>query len=270
MYLEAGNTDCRWPNAVWAWEFLRRNHSYRREFQAHQTKAPKLFELESGSRMIVGKGRYKRARAWGLLFFANPKLTAYEAGVFWKPSVFPGTIPVTLRDASRAASRERHVKMSACDRVILSSLWCRRLIFESINQSRHVILAPHKYWIQLYCDSAHPLDDNALISFRIDGAEHAEKRIESVRQLLKLHRSSGRKLSSISYRRGSEKLSSAITALDVAKEGGTYKDIASALFGRKLVEESWSGGHSPFKQKARRALERGRIYRDGKYLELLT
>jgi len=103
------------------------------------------------------------------------------------------------------------------------------------------MLAPHKYWIQLYCDSAHPLDDNALISFRIDGAEHAEKRIESVRQLLKLHRSSGRKLSSISYRRGTEKLSSAITALDVAKEGGTYKDIASALFGRKRIEESWSG-----------------------------
>ena len=264
------STGLRWPNAVWAWEFLRRNEDYQIDYRNHFESTPKSFVLPSGSHLIVGERRYKAARKWGLLFFADPSKSAAEAGVFWKPSVFPATIPVSLRNPEREKERERLGYWDEADMVILSELCCNRYIFESIHQSRHVVLAPRRYWLQLYCDSAHPLDDNALISFRIDGAHHANKRIESMKQLLALHRSSGRKLSSISRRRGTETLAHAITALDIREKGGSYKDIARHIFGQTLVDQSWSGGHSPLKQKARRALERGRQYRDGKYLELLS
>jgi len=263
------NTETRWPNAIWAWEFLRRNPQYRREYQRFGADHPGMGDLESGSRLIVGQQRYEQARRWGLLFPANPDLTAHEAGVFWKPSVFPATIPVSLRDPERERERGRLGRHSLSDMIILSDLACRRLIFESINKSRHVVLAPRRYWIQLYCDSSHPLDDNALVSFRIDGAAHANKRMLNMQQLLRLHRSSGRNLKAIRWRRDTQKLKAALMALDVHAMDGSYRDIAIAIFGRSEVRLNWEGGQSSLKQTARRALERGRVYRDGKYRELL-
>jgi len=264
------NTETRWPSAIWAWEFLRRNSEYRKDYDAMLADQPKTFELTGGSRLVIGEQRYERARHWGLLFPADPDLSAHEAGVFWKPSVFPATIPVSLRDPDRERERGRLGRHSFSDMVILSDLACRRLIFESINRSRHVVLAPRRYWIQLYCDTAHPLDDNALISFRIDGAEHANKRILNMQQLLRLHRSSGRELKAIRWRRDTGKLKSALMALDVRAMGGSYRDIAIALHGRSEVRNNWDNGTSSLKQSARRALERGERYRDGDYLGLLA
>ena len=258
--------DIRWPNAIWAWEFLRRNQTYQKDYLKHFEDGPKSFELPTGSQLIVGERRYRAARKWGLLFFASPFKAAYDAGVFWKPSVFPATVPVALRNLEREQQRERLGQREQSDMVILSDLCCRRFIFESINRSRHILLAPRRYWIQLYCDSQHPLDDKAVISFRIHGARHANKRISSVQQLLRLHKSSGRNINAIGYRRNIVPLSDAIAALDIKQSGGTYSDIASAINPPEIVEAQKAAA----KQKAVRALQRGELYRDGKYLELLS
>jgi len=258
------------PNAVWAWEFLRRNPEYQNDYRKHLDYGPKRFNLDSGSRLMIGDSRYRAARKHGLLFFADPYLSAYDANVIWRPSIFPATLPVSLRNISREQSRERHRNSEICDLVILSKLKCRRLLYESANQSRHVVLMAQRLWIQLYCDTSHPLEDDALIAFRIDGAKHANKRVKTMMSLLKLHKSSGRRFGDISVRQSTRKLNDALIALDIKSQGGTYKDIAQFLFGNSRVNEHWSGGHSPYKQKARRALERGRLYRDGKYFELLS
>ena len=258
--------DIRWPNAIWAWEFLRRNKHYQKDYFKHHQDGPKIYELPSGSQLIVGERRYRAARKWGLLFFADPLKAAHEAGVFWKPSVFPATIPVSLRNPEREKQRERLEKWENSDLVIISDLCCRRYIFESINQSRHVVLAPRRYWIQLYCDSAHPLDDQALISIRIDGARHANKRMSSFQQLLRLHKSSGRDIRAIGYRRNIAPLSNAITALDIKNTGGSYGDISKAITDIDIIDTQKAAA----KQKAVRALQRGELYRDGKYLELLS
>ncbi|MGB0905236.1 MAG: transcriptional regulator domain-containing protein, partial [Mangrovicoccus sp.] len=167
MQQEKCAAEIRWPNAIWAWEFLRRNQDYRQAFERHKGLGPKQMRLPSGSQLVVGDARYEAARQWGLLYFANPGLSAFEAGVFWKPSLFAATIPVSLRDPEREKDRERYAGSDETDMVILSELCCQRLIFESVNQSRHIRLAPRRFWIQLYCDSTYPLDDNALINFRI-------------------------------------------------------------------------------------------------------
>lgn len=270
MHQKTGATEIRWPNAIWAWEFLRRNQDYRLAFEQHRGLGPQQKILPSGSRLIVGDARYEAARNWGLLYFADPERTAYEAGVIWKPSLFAATIPVSLRDPERELMRERYADSSDTDMVILSELCCRRLIFESVNQSRHVRLAPRRFWIQLYCDSTYPLDDNALINFRIEGAKHAQKRIASIQQLIRLHNSTGRKLRTIGYRKNPERLSHALTALDIKAAGGSYRDIGRRIFPRLFTDANYRRHKPALKQKAIRAFERGRLYRDGKYLELLS
>jgi len=258
--------DIRWPNAVWAWEFLRRNQDYQSDYRDHHGSGPRATILPSGSHLIVGERRYRAARKWGLLFFANPDRPAHRAALFWKPSLFPATIPVTLRTIDEEKEKGRLVQHTDEDLIILSEICCQRYIFESVNGSRHVILAPRRYWIQLYCDSAHPLDDQALIYFRLDGAQHAYKRLNSFQQLLRLHKSSGRDISAIGYRRNITPLSNAITALDIKESGGSYGDISKAINDPDMIATQKAAA----KQKAVRALQRGELYRDGKYLELLA
>lgn len=258
--------DNRWPNAVWAWEFLRRNQNYRADYRAKASKLPRSSVLPSGSHLIIGERRYRAARKWGLLFFANPNLPADKAALFWKPSLLSATIPVTLRtlDEERELGRLAHCPEE--DLIILSEICCQRYIFESINGSRHVVLAPRRYWIQLYCDSTHPLGDKVLIYLRLEGSHHAFKRLSSFQQLLRLHKSSGRDVSSIGYRRNISPLSNAITALDIKESGGSYSDISRAINDPKVIETQKAAA----KQKAVRALQRGELYRDGKYRELLS
>ena len=256
---------------AWAWEFLRRNEDYRRDYWNAVSYLPNVEDLPSGSRLIIGERRYKAARKWGLLFFADPRKDAGRADVFWRPSLFPGTIPVSLRDRERELERDRYRKRALSDTVILSRLGCRRVLFESINQSRHVVLNARRVWLQLYCDSAHPVDDEAIIDFRFEGATHANRRMKHLRQLFELHRSMGRKMADIGYIRNANTFREAVIALDIRAMGGSYQDIAKALYGKRTVVESdWNNGCSRLKQKARRALERGRNYRNGKYLELLS
>lgn len=262
--------DFRWPNAIWAWEFLRRNPNYKQDFERYLGKGPVQKRLPSGSRLLIGDDRYEAAREWGLLYFADPNLTAYEAGVFWKPSTLAATIPVSLRDPMREKDRERYGSSKADDMVILSKLSCERLLFESINNSRHVLLAPRRLWIQLYCDSAHPLGDTALVNFRIEGARRVNERITSLQHLIQLHRSAGRKLSTIGHRRNTDRLAQALIALDVKAAGGSYKDIGQEIFPKLFTQSNYQKHKSALKQKAVRAYDRGRIYRDGKYLELLS
>lgn len=269
-----GNTDmCAkrflMSNAAWAWEFLRRNMDYRLDFTKEHWNRPHMENLSTGTRLVIGKRRYQRARKWGLLFFADPDFTALQTEVFWKPSVFPATVRVKLGDPEIETLMERANFCSVSDSVILSQLCCRRILFDSINHSRHIVLNARRYWFQLYCDSPHPLDDEAVIHFRIDGVKHSKQRMKTARQLLELHRSSGGKLSQIGTRKNAQKLQEALIALDVNKADGSYRDIARHLVGDKQTDLEWDSGNCRLKDRARRALAMGKKYRNGDYLTLL-
>ncbi|MCF6221819.1 MAG: DUF2285 domain-containing protein [Robiginitomaculum sp.] len=256
-------------NAAWAWEFLRRNTDYRLDFTREYWDGPDIEHLDTGTRLIIGKRRYQRAREWGLLFFADPDRSALETEVFWKPSAFPATLRVKLGDPQMENVHGQRNFDHVADSVILSELSCRRILFDSINQSRHIVLNAPRYWYQLYCDTPHPFDDEAVIRFRIDGAKHSEQRMKTARQLLELHRSAGGKLSQIGTRKNAQKLQEAIIALDVNKADGSYRDIARYLVGNKQTDLEWDSGNCRLKDRARRALAMGKTYRNGDYLTLL-
>ncbi len=269
-----GNTAVRakkilMSNAAWAWEFLRRNTDYRMDFTKEYWDGPDVKDFETGTRLITGTRRYQKARKWGLLFFADPDRSAMETEVFWKPSVFPATVRVKLGDP-QLENEHGHTNFGGVmDSVILSELSCRRILFDSINQSRHIVLNARRYWFQLYCDTPYPINEEAVIRFRIDGAKHSEQRMKTARQLFELHRSTGGKLSQIGPRKNAQKLQEALVALDVNKADGSYRDIARYLVGAKRTDLEWDSGNCRLKDRARRALAMGKKYRDRDYLTLL-
>ncbi|PCI52871.1 MAG: hypothetical protein COB36_14285 [Alphaproteobacteria bacterium] len=257
------------PNAAWAWEFLRRNKQYRKDFTKAFRDSPSVEELVTGSRLIIGKRRYQKARDWGLLFFADPDFNALTTEVFWKPSAFQSTVHVELGDPM-IETKHIHSNFGCVDEsVILSKLCDHRVLFESINQSLHVVLNTRYYWFQLYCDTKHPNGDEAIIRFKVDGASHSLGRIKTIEQLLNIAHETGEEINQLASANRAKVLGESITALDIKRYGGTYKDIACALVGTKRTENEWENGHSALKEKARRALVRGRKYRDGEYLSLL-
>ena len=257
------------PSAAWAWDMLRENMDYRHDCIDGLKHSPKIIELESGCRLLIGNRRYEKARKWGLLFFVDPDLNALEADVFWKPSDYPATVHVRLGRPQDDIQKDNRNFGRTSDTVMLQEFCCHKTLFESINGSRHIVLKSGRYWFQLYCDSPHPIGDKALIEFRVDGGLHSNKRMNCMRQIIALHRSRGGKLSQIGYRRNTERLQKYLIALRAKKDGGDYRDIAIALMGEEYVDEVWGDGHSPLKQQVRRIYKNAEEYRNGKYLSLL-
>ena len=257
------------PSAAWAWDMLRENSDYRHDCIDGLKHSPKIVKLDSGCRLLVGNRRYEKARKWGLLFFVDPDMSAIEADVFWQPSYYPATVHVRLGRPQDDMQIDNRNFGRTSDTVMLQEFCCRRTLFESIKGSRHIVLKSRRYWFQLYCDTAHPIDDKALVEFRIDGGLHSNKRINSMRQIIALHRSHGGKISQIGYRKNTERLQNYLIALKIKRRGGDYHDIAIALMGENFVDEAWDGGHSPLKQKMCRIYKSAQEYRDGKYLSLL-
>ena len=70
------------PSAAWSWDILRENMDYHHDCVEGLKHGPEIIELESGSRLIVGKRRYAKARKWGLLFFADPDKSHWKRMCF--------------------------------------------------------------------------------------------------------------------------------------------------------------------------------------------
>lgn len=257
------------PNAAWAWEFLRRNKLYQRDFTKAYGDCPHVTDLATGSRLVIAKKRYETARNWGLVCFADPDFNALETEVVWKPSAFNATVRVKLGDLKTECESPHRNFGRIEESVILSELPCRRVLYESVNNSRHIVLCTQKYWFQLYCDTEHPSGDKVIIRFRIDGGRHSLERMKRIAELLSLAHSSSEEISQIGTQKTTQMLQDSIIALDTKSIGGSYKDISCALVGEERTIEEWNSGNCVLKDKARRALAMGRRLRDHDYLSLL-
>ena len=260
----------RLPNAAWAWEFLRRNPAYRADFRAAQQVRVERRVLPSGSIFYIARDPLLQAQNHGLLRFANPDKRAIDADVFWHPDLLAGALRVKL-------TRPDETVMDAADphdTIILSALQTRRVMLQTLDGARHILLNGERFWIHLYSIKRAPPDDFAAIDMRLDGAKHMLRRIDTATQLLSLHRSSDGKLSLIGRRKNAERLTSAIMAYDIwhgfERPKGGLRDIAIALRGEAQVNEDWTGSSRYLKDFARRARDRGDRLVSGGYRDLLT
>src|SRR5580658_4569286 len=71
----------------WAWEFLRRNPTYRAAWHQHAKNDGAAGPADI--KLISRRAPDPDAQLWGLLAFENPDLPALEARVFWSPKVCP-------------------------------------------------------------------------------------------------------------------------------------------------------------------------------------
>ncbi|PCI53378.1 MAG: hypothetical protein COB36_13150 [Alphaproteobacteria bacterium] len=195
------------PNAAWAWEFLRRNPNYICDWNSLQKSRLESVELVTGGSLIRASQRDLLAEKWGLLFMANPALDAKMANVFWQPSVFPAALQVFLKPFTSKLEDES-------GRGILN-LQTRRVSYNTLDGTRHILLCGDRFWIQLFCKDCKLTGENVHIEFHINPDDGAERRLDTAAQLLSLYRSSGRKLALIGRKKNSQNLAEALVALDI-------------------------------------------------------
>lgn len=258
------------PNAAWAWEFLRRNPDYARDYRAAGRLPRGFLTLRSGARFYRPRRRYRTIEEWGLLHPADPDKGPFEADVFWRPDLLAGALNVWLAPifGEGADSVEED------DVIVLSAIGTRRVLLDAVSGARHILLNGERFWIQLVCEPPLPVGEMAEIRIRIDGGAHARRKLDTAAQLLSLHRSAGGQLSLIGRNRNAEPLARALIAYDIWHgfncEKGGYRQIAEAFFGRARVAEEWSDPSRCLKDQARRAVTKGEELVAGGYRNLLA
>lgn len=213
-----------------AWEFLRRNPDYRREFAS----------------VAAGRSRALDAR-WGLRFPADPEVGATEADVFWRPEIAPGiVVPLAPGETcgrsivlslppgrARAAEDGVHIRLAAGLQVLLRGL-------DQASGPMVVLLAYDGHF-----------------GLRVRAAE-ALDRASRGRPPLKSRLTTAQRM----------RLARSLVALDGRLRGESYRVVAAGLFGEKAVtDEAWRT--ASLRATTIRLAQAGRALMEGGYLKLL-
>lgn len=262
--------DIRLPSAAWAWQGLRRNKAYRDAYVNHRKAAPKTKKLKSGAQLMTAGEACKNAHKFGLLTFADPDKQAADANIIWRPDLLAGALRVRLSPFNDPdfADDEEH------DIIALSALKTHRVMLDTEDGLRHILLAGDRFWVQLFAHPPYPKTDESIIRIRIDEALHGMRRLDTAAQLLSLHRSAGGKLSLIGRRKKPTSLLRALGAFDIwhgfERPKGGLEDVASFLCGGTRIKNDWNTNDRNLRVQAQRWVKRGEAFVERGYLDVLT
>lgn len=258
--------DWRLPNPAWAWEYLRRNPDYQRDFAASQAGRQTYIHLATGCLLLRETRSWLDAQKWGLLSFEDPKIPASRANVFWRPDLLAGALKVQLYPIEDDAMRPDIDQ----DEIILSRIQTKRVVLETVDGIVHLLMGGDRFWIHLYCENARVVNDRARVGVQIEGMKHFQRRLDTAAQLLSLYQSSGKKLSLIGRNKSSKRLADGLIAYDIIQAGGSHKDAAIAVYGRATVKQNWNQTGSYLEDTTRRLIHRANHLVKTGYRDFLT
>lgn len=256
-------------NGAVAWEGLRRNRQYREDWKRVAKHVPKSTALRTGARYLKGNQHSIDAQKWGLVTFSDPDKAAPLKPVLWQPGVLAGALRVRLvPDKTR-----RDTCNETQDRIVLSRLKSDRYIVDQIDGVRHIRLGGDQFWIQLFAQQDTEISEDLEVKLRIDGPHTMGRQLDSAAQLLSLYRRDDETPTLIGRRKPTMRLTTALRAFDIWNgfecPKGDLKDVASMLVGRARVQQDWGKNDRALKAQARRAIQRGEAFVEGRYRRLL-
>jgi hypothetical protein len=239
------------PRTGWAWEFLRRNPDYRRDYADH-----------SELRTLSGPPEQRGALAWGLLRFEDPAFDARTANVLWQMKVCRDVLP--LAAAPMRAGTE-------ADTLHLSALQCRTAVYDyGIEDRREVLLAQDGRSLQLTIFGATPLDEALLLTPALPGARYSKSRLLAVRRLADAVKYGCLRPSLYRRERQCNRLARVSQALDGWLSKAPQREIAAALFTTDRVKRDWQDSRNHLRDHVRRAIAYGRELMTAKYHRFLN
>lgn len=188
-------------------------------------------------------------------------MPALRAEVFWR-----------VEDYQRVLSayvRQRDAPGFGCV-VALGDLRCRKTLLRMPDGTQHLLLRDRKRVVQLQCVGAEIGDDPFALEIVIDRFPDVEHRLQLIKQLADLYRrrrvgdrTGGWTVEAMRHR-------DALLALDLRRQGRSYREIATVLYGEDAVRQRWSNPDQTMKNRVIRSVKRGLRLSAGDYRALLT
>jgi hypothetical protein len=240
----------------WAWEFLRRNEIYIRDFRANRAGAPPTMKHSSGAKILRLRRQVLAAEKWGLQLFGNPNISALEAPVFWIPAVTQHVVTCTARAAN---DYQKNTMSLAAFGGLRAAL---------VTSSGEYITLHHQQTsaCMVVKNSTFLIGESAL-TFEICGLNEVKQACETLKILNDLR--SDRSEFTPAHSHNRSKYLDYLVALDGRLVGRSYRDIAEVLYGCEHIGSSWTDDSRGFKSKVRRAVESGLALMNCGYRDLL-
>jgi hypothetical protein len=240
----------------WAWEFLRRNEDYQRDFRINRAGHPVLIKHASGAVVLRLRRRVLAAERWGLHCFADPRKSAHDAHVFWLEKQLRTSVNCTLRIANDNELGALGLASFAGQRQVLVT-----------PRDELAVIAGDRLSACMVVRNATFLIGESVVTFEIRGLENPSNTIDAVSNLGRLRSNRGKGDGLHSEFRS--KYFDYLVALDGHLAGHSYRTIAEVLYGSDRIGPYWTDDSRGYKSKVRRAVRSGIALMNGGYRTLL-
>ncbi|HXE69356.1 MAG TPA: DUF2285 domain-containing protein [Hyphomicrobiaceae bacterium] len=243
-------------NSDLAWEFLRRNPEYQRDYRLFRRGADRPRRLGSGQFLTRLRRRSPRCERWGLDPLVDPACPAPTAPLCW---TIGEAAPVLDGIAVRATGQAPAA-----------------LSIKGYDAARHILIGPTGEEYVLLRDA------ERAATLRLEGSRASlgavnvtflvrdlpdpyllAQRFRTLRRLIDAPRQEVRPSRTRLFYRD------ALIALDARLVGLSHREIAVLLHGTGAVRSSWSCSSGSIRERVRNLLARGQALRDGAYRKLL-
>ena len=246
--------------ASWTWEVSRRHPKYIKLYKSLVNRGLETDKLGKETLKIIASRTYPELKEWGLLLPANPAHEAGKANVFWHPNAFKSLMRFHLVDADNVEDKSQYIK--------LSDYPAHRTHFKGADGSYHIRLMGENFWFQMQCDGIDLSDENVLIGVEFNRISDIEKRAKTASELFGIYDGSISKTEPLHLPKRVDLNQKCMIAYDVREAGGTWKDVAIALFGKEIIENS-GDEFDKYWQTSRNAYTRAKRYIYGDFLRIL-
>ena len=237
------------PLTGWSWEYARRSprlisaaRATRRHGRAHVYKRGR-------GEVIRLRRRCPEAEAFGLQYFPDPALSAFETVAFWLPEVISTSLEGAVEhdaETQRGAPPLRLDRLSGSRHYLIGPGRRPKLVITARGYAAYIALnddmlpAPQAAFLSLRLGSdrlgarnLHPV--SAFAAF-CEGAQPPARRVRGL---------------------SPEKLRDAMIALDGELADVPRREIAAALYGETRAENDWDNGDETMKKRVKRLVEKG-------------
>jgi hypothetical protein len=246
----------------WAWEYLRRNKSFRKDAALHS--ADDISEMtapcrDTNIRLLRSRVPQKLAARWGLIFMPDPDLNGIEADAVWLKTAFPDQVEVNCTPRAEGQT---------CD------IWDRTVPHCAIThvtdraQREFLLLRGNGCVAQVRCTGQTLLSlEPVRMKLQISDMETYEQKLKAQKEGMRIFGNDPEAETPV-WRKRTQILRDGLIALDCLELGMTHKEIAIVLYGKARVDAEWKT--TSMSSSLRYIVNKAKALRDGGYLvELL-
>jgi hypothetical protein len=239
-----------------AWEYLRRNPAYQRDYRLSRRGPERPRRLGSGQYLTRLRRRSPRCERWGLDPLVDPTCPAPLAPLCWTiGEAAPVLDGIAERATSRAPAALSIKGYTAAGHIVIGPTGQEYIVFRDAERAASLRLEGSRAGLGAVTVTflVRDLPDPGLLA----------QRFRTLGRLIAAPRPEVRPSRTRLFHRD------ALIALDARLVGLSHREIAVLLHGADAVRSSWSRSSGSIRERVRNLLARGQELRDGAYRKLL-